>query len=753
MEHLLQKVLGVKVMSFLDGFSGYNQVAVHPDDQENTGFTTPWGTFMYSKMPFGLMNVGSTFQRAMDIAFVGEKDKFVLVYLDDITIYSSSHQDHLQHLKKVFLKCRRFGISVNPKKSQFALEEGKLLGHIVSTAGVKIDPERVKEIQTLSVPRSKKDIQSFFGKIDFVRRFIPNFAKLVKHITSMLKKGSEIKWSEVARRSFEAIKRDIMEAPTLISLDYNKEFHIFSFASGDTLAAVLLQKDDEGSEHPVAFFSKTLRDAELRYDIIENKAYALIKSLKAFRMYILHSKVIAYVPSASVKDVLMQPDVDGRRDKWIAKLIEFNIELKPTKLVRGQGLAKLMAEENCRMLDINLFNTNSDDKQTEEERAEQGQNQSLIEILASCEWYCTIAQFLLKLEVPPSLSSRQARTVKLRATKYCIHENLLYWRDPSGILLRFLDKEQSMEVMYQFHSSICGGHHYWKTTTHKILRAGYYWPTLFSDVFLFVKSCDKCQRFEGKQQLKSPPLKPVHSSGPFQQWGLLFIGEINPHSSGQHRWILVATDYFTKWIEAISTRKADHHVVINFLTENIFTRFGCPHKLVTNNAAAFRAKELVDMCDSMGIKLVHSTSSMVTTKKSIGNSPFKLVYGTEVVFPIQLTLPVAKFLQEEQNEEEDMAKRISDLVKVHQIRDHLVEKSTTHQKRIKEAFNRKEKINSFQVGDLVLKWDALKENKGSHGKFDSLWTRPFVITQIQGNNTFMLQSVEGETVFYGPING
>lgn len=122
MEHLLQKVLGAKVMSFLDGISGYNQVAVHPGDQENTAFTTPWGTFMYSKMPFGLMNAGANFQRVMDIAFVGEKEKFVLVYVDDITVYSCSHQVHLQHLKKVFLKCRRFGISINPKKLQFSLE-------------------------------------------------------------------------------------------------------------------------------------------------------------------------------------------------------------------------------------------------------------------------------------------------------------------------------------------------------------------------------------------------------------------------------------------------------------------------------------------------------------------------------------------------------------------------------------------------------------------------------------------------------
>lgn len=109
---------------------------MHPDDQEKSAFTTPWGTFMYSKMPFGLMNVGATFQRAMNIAFVGEKDKFVLIYLVDITVYSSSHQNHLHHLKNVFVKCKRFGISVNPKKSQFSLEESKLLGHVVSTTSV-----------------------------------------------------------------------------------------------------------------------------------------------------------------------------------------------------------------------------------------------------------------------------------------------------------------------------------------------------------------------------------------------------------------------------------------------------------------------------------------------------------------------------------------------------------------------------------------------------------------------------------------
>jgi hypothetical protein len=138
------------------GFRATIRFLVLPEDREKTTFTTPWGTFMYAKMPFGLMNAGETFQRAMDIAFIGEKDKFVVIYLDDITMFSKSDQEHYQHLKKVFLKCKKYGLSLNPQKSLFSMKEGKLLGHIVSDEGVKIDPNRVEAIKTLSLPRSKK---------------------------------------------------------------------------------------------------------------------------------------------------------------------------------------------------------------------------------------------------------------------------------------------------------------------------------------------------------------------------------------------------------------------------------------------------------------------------------------------------------------------------------------------------------------------------------------------------------------------
>jgi hypothetical protein len=158
MDHILQRVTGAYRMSMIDGFSSYNQIYVLPEDREKIAFPTPWSTFMYSKMPFGLMNAVETFQGAMEIAFIGEHDKFVVIYLDDITMFSQYDEEHHDHLKRVFLKCRKFGLSLNPKKSLFAMKEGKLLGHIVLAEGVRIDPSRVEAIQTFSHPRSKKEV-------------------------------------------------------------------------------------------------------------------------------------------------------------------------------------------------------------------------------------------------------------------------------------------------------------------------------------------------------------------------------------------------------------------------------------------------------------------------------------------------------------------------------------------------------------------------------------------------------------------
>jgi len=196
----------------------------------------------------------------------------------------------------------------------------------------------------------------------------------------------------------------------------------------------------------------------------------------------------------------------------------------------------------------------------------------------------------------------------MKASKLCILDNALFWKNHEGILLNCLIKEEADKVLKEFHAGDCGGNLYWKSIANKILRAGFYWPTLFADVKKFVTTCHKCQIFEGKRKLLPLPLRPISTKKPFQQWGLNFIGKIHPSSSGQHKWILTATDYFTKWIEAIPSRQANDTVIIGFLETNILFKFGCPEKIITDNVVAFKSKKMINFCNKYHITLGHSTT-------------------------------------------------------------------------------------------------------------------------------------------------
>jgi hypothetical protein len=188
MEFLLHQVTGSTCMSRLDCFSGYNQVLVDGEDRAKTTFITPWETYAYARMPFGLKNVGATFQRAMDHAFNELIGNFMEDYQDDLTMHSRKIEDHIHHLRKVFERCGSYGISLNPKNCLFVVIQGKLLSHIVCKEGIYIDPERVKVVNELNPPTSKKGVQTFFRKINFFRRFDPDNASIVKPINLLLKK-------------------------------------------------------------------------------------------------------------------------------------------------------------------------------------------------------------------------------------------------------------------------------------------------------------------------------------------------------------------------------------------------------------------------------------------------------------------------------------------------------------------------------------------------------------------------------------
>lgn len=167
----------------------------------------------------------------------------------------------MDHLRQVFLKCRKYGISLNAKKSLFGLDEGRLLGHIISKDGIRIDLARIEAIMQIPHPRNIKELQAFLGKINFLRRFISNFTELVRFLNDMLKKDSSIKWTVEAKKAFEEVKMALTRTPVLKSPQFDRDFIIFSFASKHTITVVLLQNDDQGCEKPIAFFSKALRHA------------------------------------------------------------------------------------------------------------------------------------------------------------------------------------------------------------------------------------------------------------------------------------------------------------------------------------------------------------------------------------------------------------------------------------------------------------------------------------------------------------
>ena len=235
----------------------------------------------------------------------------------------------------------------------------------------------------------------------------------MKNITNMLRKESEIKWTVEAKNSFSNIKRALIESPVLISPNCSRDFQIFSFASEHIVVGVLLQKNEQGFEQPIEFYNKILRDVALRYDIMEKKAYALIKALKEFRVYILHSHVVAYVPPTAVKEIMTRSDLDGRRAKWIVVLLDYDLEIKPTKIIKGKGLAKLMTQSNYDALEINMMEIDSTSVIVS--------NQIAVcpNFLASV-WYKDIIYVLQNLQALEGLSKTKARSLNLKVQNFAL---------------------------------------------------------------------------------------------------------------------------------------------------------------------------------------------------------------------------------------------------------------------------------------------------------------------------------------------
>ena len=186
-----------EIFSFMDGFSRYNRIQIKPEDQHKTSFIYPWGTFTYRKIPFGLKNVGATFQQAMSYAF-HDITRIVEAYLDDLTAHSKKRADHPAHLRAIFDHCQKYKIRLNPLKCSFCVVSGWLIGFIISRNGIMVDPLKVKAILQFSPTCTVQQLQSLQGKANFLRRFITNYAEITKGFMSLLKKEVPFYWDDQA---------------------------------------------------------------------------------------------------------------------------------------------------------------------------------------------------------------------------------------------------------------------------------------------------------------------------------------------------------------------------------------------------------------------------------------------------------------------------------------------------------------------------------------------------------------------------
>jgi hypothetical protein len=256
-EDLFDQMRGARVFSKIDLRSGYHQMKIRPSDIPKTAFSTRYGLYEFTVMSFGLTNAPAYFMDLMNKVFMEYLDRFVVVFIDDILIYSKNESDHEQHLRLVLQKLRDNQLYAKFSKCEFWIDKVPFLGHIISKGGIAVDPAKVKEIGVWSIPTTVTEVWSFLGLARYYRKFIEGFSKIAKSMTSLLEKEREFKWDEKCQDSFDQLKKRLMSPPVLVMPDLQKGFDIYCDACGQGLGCVLMQ---EG--HVIAYASRQLRKQE-----------------------------------------------------------------------------------------------------------------------------------------------------------------------------------------------------------------------------------------------------------------------------------------------------------------------------------------------------------------------------------------------------------------------------------------------------------------------------------------------------------
>jgi hypothetical protein len=406
-------------------------------------------------------------------------------------------------------------------------------------------------------------------------------------------------------------------------------------------------------------------------------------------------------------------------------------------------------------------------------------------------WYYDIKNFVQNQEYPVGASKMDKKTLRRLAMDFYLDGEILYKRSFDGTLLRCLNETYAKNALREVHEGICSTHANGHMVARKIQRAGYFWMTLEKDCFNYVRKCHKCQVHSDKVNAPPTPLFNLASPWPFAMWGIDVIGPVNPKASNGHRFILVAIDYFTKWVEASSYALVTQKVVKRFIEKDLICRYGLPEKIMTDNAQNFNGKMIVELCTKWKIK--HSNSSpyrpkmngaveaanknikkiiqkMVVTYKdwhemlsfalhayrtavrtSTRTTPYALVYGMEAVMPLEVEIPSLRVLMDSKLEEAEWAKvRYEQLNLISEKRLAAICHHQLYQKRMAKAYDKKVRPRIFQEGDLVLK-KLLSLPGEDQSKWAPNYEGPYVVKKAFSGGALKLSRMDGEDLAR-PVN-
>ncbi|CAL2270520.1 unnamed protein product [Prunus armeniaca] len=341
-DQLVDSTSGNQLLSFMDAYSGYNQIMMHEDDKAKTSFIIERGTYCYKVMPFGLKNAGATYQRLVNKIFKEQIGKTMEVYVDDMLVKAPERANHIENLAEAFSILRKYNMKLNPSKCTFGVSSGRFLGYLVTQRGIEAHPNQIKAILNMKSPATTKEIQSLTGRAAALNRFLSRSTDKCRPFFKALKKGHKDKWDDECEVAFQNLKTYLTSPPLLSKPIPGEDLYIYLAVSDSAVSSALI-REELGAQHPVFYTSKALLDAETRYPKMEKLIFSLVVSARKLRPYYQAHRIIV-ITEFPLRSILHSPDASQRLMKWAIELSQYDLLYRPKTAIKAQALADFVVE-------------------------------------------------------------------------------------------------------------------------------------------------------------------------------------------------------------------------------------------------------------------------------------------------------------------------------------------------------------------------------------------------------------------------